>query len=198
MHIEARQIGDREELTRRIAKETDARQRDRYRAVLLAIEGEQTSTIQATLARSRGFVQRWAYVYRDDGIDAIGEQPRGGSRPKLAPEAQARFIERFKAGPIPGAGADGGRCTLRGKDAVRILAEEFGVNYSLNGVYKILHRHNLACLRPRPQHRHNDPQFMQQWLDDAPLLSSVSDSSTKTRPSKSGSRTKPASASKAR
>jgi transposase len=198
MHIEARQVGDREELSRRIAKETDARQRDRDRAVLLAIEGEPTSTIQATLARSRGFVQRWAYVYRDHGIDAIGEQRRGGSQPKLAPEAQARFIERFKAGPLAGAKGDGERCTLRGKDAVRILAEEFGVNYSLNGAYKILHRHHLACLRPRPQHRHNDPQLMQQWLDDAPLLSSVSDSSTKTRPSKSGSKTKPASASRAR
>ncbi len=194
MHIEERQPGDREELAQRISRETDAKQRDRYRAALLAIEGEQTSTIEATLARSRGFVQRWAYAYRDHGIDAIGEQPRGGSQPKLDPQAQVRFIERFKAGPTE---ADGGRCTLRGKDAVRILADEFGVNYSLNGAYKMLHRHNLACLRPRPQHRHNDPQAMQQWLDDAPLLSSVSASNTRTRPSKSGSRTKPASASRA-
>lgn len=196
MHIEARQPGDREELARRINRETDAKQRDRYRVALLAIEGEQTATIEATLARSRGFVQRWAYAYRDHGIDAIGEQPRGGSQPKLPPQVQTQFIERFKAGPIQG--TDGGRCTLRGKDAVRILADEFGVNYSLNGAYKILHRHNLACLRPRPQHRHNDPQLMQQWLDAAPLLSSASASNTRTKPSKCGSRTKPGSASRAR
>jgi len=200
MRIEERRAGDREELIQRAGRETDAKQRDRYRAALLAIDGKQTLVIQATLARSRGFVQRWAYAYRDHGIDAIGEQPRGGSQPKLPPQAQARFIERFKAGPIPGPGpgADGGRCTLRGKDAVRILADEFGVNYSLNGAYKMLHRHNLACLKPRPQHRHNDPQLMQQWLDDAPLLSSASARSTKTRPSKSGSRMKPASVSRAR
>lgn len=196
MHIEARQPGDPEELTRRISRETDAKQRDRYRAALLAIEGEQTETIMATLARSRGFVQRWAYTYRDHGIDAIGEKRRGGSRPKLDPQRQRQFIERFRAGPIPE--ADGGRCTLRGNDAVRILADEFGVNYSLNGAYKLLHRHNLACLKPRPQHRHNDPQAMQQWLERAPFLSSASAPGTKTRPSKSGSRTKPASASRAR
>ena len=128
-------------------------------------------------------------AYRDHGIDAIGERPRGGSQPKLDPQAQIQFIERFKAGPVPE--TDGGKCTLRGKDAVRILADEHGVNYSLSGVYKILHRHHLACLKPRPQHRHNDPQAMQQWLEDAPLLSSASGSSTTTRPSKSGSRTKP-------
>ena len=196
MQIKERQPGDRGELTRRISRETDAKQRDRYRAALLAIEGEQTATIQATLARSRGFVQRWAYAYRDHGIEAIGEQPRGGSQPKLTPQDQARFIERFKAGPLPT--VDGGRCTLRGKDAVRILADEFGVNYSLNGVYKLLHRHNLSCLKPRPQHRHNDPQLMGQWLDDAPFLSSASVGSTKTKPSKSGSKTKHASVNKAR
>lgn len=196
MHIEERQPGDREALSQRIHGETDAKQRDRYRVVLLAIEGESTQAIETTVARSRGFVQRWAYVYRDHGIDAIGEKPRGGSPPKLSPEDQARFIERFKAGPIPE--ADGGRCTLRGKDAVRILAEEFGVNYSLNGAYKILHRHNLACLKPRPQHRHNDPQAMQQWLEDTPFLSGASANSTPRRPSKSGSRMKPASVSRAR
>lgn len=196
MHIEERQRGDREELRRRIGREDDAKQRDRYRVALLAIEGEQTETIMATLARSRGFVQRWAYAYRDHGVEAIGEKPRGGSEPRLDPQAQARFIERFKAGPIPE--VDGGRCTLRGKDAARILADEFGVNYSLNGVYKLLHRHNLACLKPRPRHRHNDPQAMRQWLDDAPLLSGVSAKSAPTSSSKSGSRTKPASANRAR
>lgn len=195
MHIDERQPGDQQELTQRISHESDAKQRDRYRAVLLAIQGQPAPVIMATLARSRNFVQRWAYAYRDHGLEAIGEKRRGGSSPRLSPTDEARFIARFKAGPTE---ADSGRCTLRGKDAVRILAEEFGVHYSLNGVYKLLHRHNLACLRPRPRHRHNDPQAMQQWLDAAPLLSSVSANSTRTRPSKCGSRTKPASGSRAR
>lgn len=166
MHIEERQPGDREELARRIARETDAKQRDRYRTAWLAIEGEATRTIMGTLARSRGFVQRWAYTYRDHGLEAIVEKPRGGSAPKRDAETQTRFIERFKAGPTE---ADGGRCRLRGKDAVRILADEFGVGYSLNGAYKLLHRHGLVCLKPRPQRRHHDPQAMAAWLDRAPF-----------------------------
>jgi len=67
--------------------------------------------------------------------------------------------------------ADGGVCTLRGADARRILAQEFGVRYTLDGVYELLHRLRLSCLVPRPRHRKNDPQVMQQWLDSAPLLS---------------------------
>lgn len=43
-----------------IRRETDAKQRDRYRVVQLAAAGEQTRTIMHMLGRSRGFVQAWA------------------------------------------------------------------------------------------------------------------------------------------
>lgn len=195
MQIQERNPGDCQTLRDRIGGERDAQQRDRYRAVLLAIEGHETKGVMATLSRSRGFVQRWAYAYRDGGIEALAERPRGGSEPKLDAAAQARFIERFKAGPTD---ADGGLCTLRGKDAVRILAEEFGKQYTLSGAYALLHRNGLECLRPRPRHRKNDPEAMQQWLDSAPLLSSACEKNDPRNASKSGSRTKPASASKAR
>lgn len=195
MHIKERAVGDCQELNRRVRVERDAEQRDRYRAARLAIEGQQTLAIMTTLARSRGFVQRWAYAYRDGGIEAIVEQPCGGSKARLDAATAAKFIERFKAGPTE---ADGEVCTLRGKDAVRILAQEFGVEYSLNGAYQLLHRHGLACLKPRPRHRHNDPAAMQQWLDNAPLFFSACVTNTPANTSKSGSRTKLASVSKAR
>jgi transposase len=62
-------------------------------------------------------------------------------------------------------------CALRGRDAVRILKNEFGVEYTLDGVYDLLARLGLACLKPRPRHRKNDPAVMRQWLETAPLLS---------------------------
>jgi hypothetical protein len=40
----------------------------------------------------------------------------------------------------------------------------------LSGVYELLHRLNLSCLRPRPLHRKNDPEAMAQWLESAPFL----------------------------
>ena len=194
MYVNERQSGDRDELTRCIRQEKDAPQRDRYRVVALAIDGHPTATIEQMTARSRGFVQRWAYAYRDGGIAAIAPRRRGGSQPKLDSDQQKRFVERFTAGPTH---VDGGVCTLRGKDAQRILEQEFRVNYSLNGVYALLDRLGLSCLKPRPQHRKNDPKAMQQWRERAPLLSRQSSSTTQTVPSKSGSRMKRDSGSKA-
>ena len=119
----------------------------------------------------------------------------------MAPETQAprereaEFKARMAAGPTA---ADGGVCVLRGRDARRILAEEFGAGYSLQGVYDLLHRLGLSCLKPRPRHRKNDPEAMARWVEGAPLLSKRSAKSTPARPSKSGSKTRPASDSRGR
>lgn len=193
MNIPERTSGDCAELQNRIRQQRNAKQRDRYRAALLAIEGHQTQQIIEALDRSRGFVQRWAYAYRDGGIDAIVAKSPPGAKPKLSLERHQQFIDRFAAGPSQ---SDGGRCTLRGVDAIRILEKEFCVSYSLSGVYELLHRLGFSCLKPRPKHRKQDPQVQEQWLRQAPLLSSRSSETIRTRRSKCGSRTKRGSANK--
>lgn len=174
----------RQQLQARIQKELNAKQRDRYRAVLLALDGQATETIRGTLARSKNFVQRWVYAYRDGGLDAIAPKPPPGRPPKLPAQEQQRFKERFLAGPTEKDAV----CTLRARDAKRILADEFGVHYTLPGVYDLLHSLNLSCLQPRPRHRKNDPQQMRQWVEQAPLLSKRCDRSTRTSELKCGLR----------
>lgn len=185
MDIPLQNPDDVAELDRRVRGERNAKQRDRYRAVRMAIVGELTGTIMDKLGRSKNFVQRWCYAYRDGGIDAVSEKPRPGRPTKLPREQEAAFRERMLGGPTA---ADRGVYTLRGKDAVRILEEQFGVQYTLDGAYDLLHRLGFSCLKPRPKHRKNDPEAMQQWLDDAPLLSSVFANSTPTNRLKSGSK----------
>jgi hypothetical protein len=54
----------------------------------------------------------------------------------------------------------------------------------------LLHRLGVAPLKPRPVNPKKDPDAEEHWRGAAPLLSSASESSTPTRRSKSGSRTK--------
>jgi transposase len=130
------------------------------------LEGKSSYWIAHTLDRGRASVQRWAYAYRDGGLDAIVIEPQPGRPTKLDRDQQERFKQRLDAGP---GDADGGVCTLRGKDVVRILDQEFGVAYSLQGAYDLLHRLGYSCLKPRPRHRKNDPQAMAAWKQDTPL-----------------------------
>ena len=195
MLVSERTSGDRDELRRRIRSEKNAKQRDRLRAVALALGGQEAPQIARMLGRSRRFVQEWVYVYRDAGLEAVKATPQTGQPVKLAAVAENLFKTRMLAGPVP---ADEGLCTLRGKDAQRILHQEFGVKYTLSGAYKVLHRLGFSYLQPRPRHRKNDPQVMAQWLAGAPLLSKASSNNILGRSSKSGSRTKPGSASRER
>lgn len=195
MHVTERQPGDLDALRRRIRRESDAAQRDRYRVVLLAAQGQATQAIQQTTARSRGFVQRWVYTYRDGGLGAIVAGKPSGAPTKLTPQQEAQFKHRLLAGP---SGSDLGVCTLRGKDVMRILQDEYGKPYSLSGVYELLHRLNLSCLKPRPRHRKQDPQAQRRWVEQAPFLSGAPNADTPASGSRSGSRTKRDSVNKAR
>ncbi|MFN0134366.1 MAG: winged helix-turn-helix domain-containing protein, partial [Phycisphaerales bacterium] len=64
-----------------------------------------------------------------------------------------------------------GVCTLRGKDVRRILEHEFGVKYTLDGVYPLLHRLGCSCLAPRPRHEKQDLAAQRKFKDEsAPFL----------------------------
>jgi transposase len=147
--------------------ERDALRRDRYRAVQLALQGKEALDIADRLDRSRRSVQEWVYAYRDGGINAIQPKPQPGRKPKLPREREPELKARLDAGPRP----QDGVCTLRGKDVVRILEKEFGVKYSLDGVYDLLQRLNYSCLAPRPRHEKGDPAAQQEFKEQAPLLS---------------------------
>jgi transposase len=168
MHVAIRQAGDRDRLEELIKRQKDAKQRERLRAAQLALDGKQAWEIARMLGRSRRFVQEWVYAYRDGGIEAIRPGKSSGRPTKLPRQKEQAFKARMLGGVTE---ADGGVCTLRGAQAMKILKEEFGACYTLEGVYDLLHRLKLSCLVPRPRHRKNDVQVMQQWLDDAPLLS---------------------------
>jgi transposase len=165
--------GDVERLRQLVATERRAIQRDRYRVVLLAaesVEGVESTRdqIASAVGRSRQFVDEWVGRYRRGGIEQVRARKQRGNKPSLTPEQQEAFKKRLLAGPTD---ADGGVCTLRGKDAQRLLEVEFGVALKLPTVYEWMHRVGLSCLKPRPRHRKNDPAAMAAWLEQAPLLS---------------------------
>ncbi len=197
MRIVERASGDLQVLRRRVRAEKDADRRDRLRAVVLAIEGQDAPTIARLLGRSRRQVQDWAYAYRDGGVDAIHPRKPAGKRPRVHGQIAEKLRARLDAGPTP----EDGVCTLRGKDVRRILREEMGVKLSLNAAYATLHRLGYSCLAPRPRHEKQDPAAQKKFKEEsAPLLSAPSPTRSLLWAvgAASSSWTRPASASRAR
>lgn len=184
MWVSEHVTGDRERLVSRIRKEKIAKQRDRLRAVALALDGHETQQIAVMLGRSRRFVQDWVYRYRDHGLEAIKVKKQPGRAPKLPRAREDELRARLDAGPTEADGV----CAWRGHVIQRILEREFAVRYSLNGVYDLLHRLGYSYLAPRPQHRKTDHQAQEAFKASAPLLLTKSGASTRINALKSGSR----------
>ena len=148
---------DRQRLEQLVKSEKNAKQRDRYRAVLLAVEGREGDDIAAHIGRSPRFVDEWTARYRRGGIDALQGKKYPGRKPKLTPQQEEQLKARLDAGPRP----EDGVCTLRGRDVQRILREEFGKVRCLSAVYNLLHDIGYNDLVPRPQHKDADPAALE-------------------------------------
>jgi transposase len=159
---------DLQTLQQLVHHETNAKQRDRYRAVLLASENREGDAIAQTLGRSPRFVDQWVARYRRSGLTGLRPRKQPGPKPKLTPEQQEQLKARLDAGPT----AADGVCTLRGKDIVRLIEREFGVVHTLGGIYDVLRRLGYSSLAPRPRHRKNEAAAMQKFQEQAPLLPS--------------------------
>jgi len=167
MLIQEQAAGDLQRLRRLARRETRAEQKDRLMAAPLAIQKRETVDIQTSLGRSRGFVQRWAYAYRDGGIEALKDKPRGGSVAKINGETALKLKARIDAGPTQADGV----CTLRGKDIQRIAKDEFNADVSLTSVDRVLHTMGYSCLAPRPRHEKQDLEAQAKFKDEcAPFL----------------------------
>lgn len=183
-----------DELRGLVRAEREASMRNRMQAIVLAKQGRTAEEIAETLGVSRRPVQAWVRRYNESGVEGLRRRPGQGRRERLTREERDRLCGRIEAAPRE----DDAVCTLRGKDIQRILQKEFGKLYRLSGVYALLHRLGYSCLMPRPQHRKADPSAQEAFKKKLWIRSRRSARPIPTRASKSGSRTKRDSASKAR
>jgi transposase len=99
MEVQLRDPADRAALERGAVTRNDPTRRDRFRAVLHAVDGMEAVPIASKIHRSRRFVQNWVYRYRDGGVAAMEDKPRPGKACKLTAEERERFRRRILDGP---------------------------------------------------------------------------------------------------
>jgi transposase len=164
-----------------VAAATNAKQRDRYRVVLIAgaglgdeaeLEREQ---IALAVCRSRQFVDQWVGRYRTGGIDALVPKRQPGAPRRLTEQQEAQLCAMLDEGPPP----EEGIAAYNGPILRERIEQRFGKVYSLDGVYKLLHRLGYNDLMPRPRHPDADPAALDAfkktncpsvWLKSVPSI----------------------------
>ncbi len=139
--------------------ETNARLARRIQGVYLARKGLTCPQIMEITGSARRTIQQWVAKYNTGGIEALKDSPRSGAPTKLSQKQQQAFCKRIETGPTK----QDQTSVLNGPVIRKILEQEFGVSYTLWGVYRLLHRLRFSCLCPRPQHEKADLQAQQDF-----------------------------------
>ena len=114
-------------------KEKNPRKRIRLLAVSLFLQSRNRTQVANQLKVARSSVNSWVSSYLERGLAGLEDKQRSGKRPSLSnvqKRTLARYIE-FKA-----RSDEGGRLT--GADIQQYISSEFGVEYHLNHIYKLL------------------------------------------------------------
>ncbi len=180
------------ELTKLAKRERDARVRGRIIAIRYLRLGHTVPEAANALGMSERQLRNWVHRYNTEGVAGLRDRPRPGQPSHLAVDQVERFKERIRQG----ARFEDRVCVLRGMDMRRILQEEFEAQYSLPGVYFLLHRLGISSLVPRPKHEQADEQAQAAFKKTSRSVSKRSRRNIPTSGSRSGSKTKRVSASK--
>jgi transposase len=113
--------------------------------------------IAAAVDRSRQFVDEWVGRYRKGSIEALTPKRQPGARCKLSVEQQQELSAMLDAGPDP----EDKISAYNGPILRELIQQRFGVLYTLDGVYKLLHRLGYNDLMPRTTHPDTDPEQIQ-------------------------------------
>jgi len=148
-----------QQLQKLYRSETNARLARRIHGVYLASKGLTCPQIMEITGSARRTIQQWVAKYNTGGIKALKDSPRCGAPTKLSQKQQQAFCKRIEAGPTE----QDRTSVLNGPVIREILEQEFGVSYSLRGVYCLLHRLRFSCLCPRPQHEKANPQSQEEF-----------------------------------
>jgi transposase len=165
MKVAWKEPADPASLQELISQESQAKQRDRFRVVLLAGEGLgdqrelSRQQIAAIVGRARQFVDQWVGRYRSQGLAGLHPLKQPGAEPKLTPEQQQELAGWLERGPA----AEEQLAAYNGPILREKIQEHFGKLYSLNGVYALLHRLGYNDLMPRTTHPDTDPAVIESF-----------------------------------
>ena len=145
----------------------------------------------------RQTLRDWVLRYNAHGLAGLfdSKQTRRGPKPRLSAVQQQELAEIVRQGPDV---AKHGVVRWRRIDLAGVIAARFGVMLAERTVGAVLRGLGFRRLSARPQHPEQDPDAMETYKKTLPIWSPPASPRPRAASrSKSGSRMKPASASKA-
>jgi len=168
----------------------------RILALALVMEGSSRSAAARCCGMDRQTLRDWVHRYNAEGLAGLSDRHRSGRPPRLTAAQLAELAAVVEAGPdLERDGVVRWRCI----DLQQLIAERFQVRLAERTIGTLLNKLRFTRLAPRPYHPKKDAAAQQAFKKTSPPGSAKA---CLTPPpasrSKSGSRTRPGSASRGR
>ncbi len=135
-----------------LAKSTqNSRMRNRYLAVSHFVDGKSRTEIAKYLKVARGSVNIWVQKYLTEGIEGLNEGRHTGRPARLTPKQLEQLSNFIQENSIL---AKGGR--LQARDIQSYVTDNFGVEYEISNIYRLLHHLNFSWITSRSRHPKQD------------------------------------------
>jgi transposase len=183
------------ELRREARRCRDAAASRRMLALALVLEGSSRAEAARHAGMDRQTLRDWVHRYNAEGLAGLRDRPRSGRRPRLTAGQEAELVTAVERGPDPDRD---GVVRWRRVDLRALIEARFGVRLHERSVGKVPRRLGLARLSVRPRHPKADEAAQAAFKKASPRWSAGRfPSAPAASRSRSGLRTRPASAGRA-
>jgi len=127
----------------------------KYLAILKLYEGKTTQQVAEELFITPQIIRKWIHRWNEQGPNGLVDIPQSGRPSFLTEEEQAELIQDVLKSPRE-LGFDYSNWML--KIIVEHVKRKYGKELTLSGIWRILTRHKMTRLVPRPLPAKADPQ----------------------------------------
>src|SRR4051794_40304118 len=141
------------ELRREARRCRDTAAPRRMLALALVLEGSSREEAARAAGMDRQTLRDWVHRYNEEGLAGLRDRPRSGRRPRLSPEQEAELAAAVEQGPDP---ARDGVVRWRRVDLEALIETRFAVRLHERSVGEVLRRLGFTRLSVRPRPRKAD------------------------------------------
>jgi transposase len=183
-------------MRRAAARTSDGNAARRMLAIAHVLDGKTREAAAASCGMDRQTLRDWVHRYNAEGLAGLHDRPRRGPLRRLSRQQEAAVAQWVRQGPDL---AEHGVVRWRRIDLAQLIEQRFGVMLAERSVGSLLRRLGFRRLSVRPRHPEKDVAAQEAFKKTLPIWSPPASHIRRAASrSRSGGKTKPASASKAR
>jgi transposase len=131
----------------RLKYEKERRMYERYQTIRLYLLGNSVNQITTILKRSDRTIRTYINSYKEHGLDGLTMKFSPGKPPRLTEEQQAQLKQTI-IDCLPHEIGFQAKCNWTLEIIAGYIEREFGKQYSIRGVSKMMHRLGLSYTKP--------------------------------------------------